>query len=166
MSHICLNKNSSFAYRKFAWLHVKGFAIGILIIWLLGVWPAVVVTPSINKTLFMVNKYSKIFPKGSYVYFKSARPGSNTVYPIIKQVVGIAGDVIEIKNNKCLVEGRLVGTIKSTGNNGVKLTGIASGVIPAGKLFVAGNIDNSFDSRYQELVLLNKDEVKRAYLVF
>lgn len=161
-----LSRTNKFNWRRFLWLHVKGFAVAFLVVVVCGIWPAVVVTPSINKTFFLITKHYKKFPHGSYVYFKKNRPSEDINYPIIKKVVGVSGDVITIKNNNCYVNKQLIGPIQGKTRKGAVLQAIKPGVISQGKLFVAGNIKDSFDSRYQEFGLLDKSEVVRAHAIF
>jgi conjugal transfer pilin signal peptidase TrbI len=80
---------------------------------------------------------------------------------MIKKVAGMAGDrlVYDKEGNlwvNALWIGRAlkIGKHKKSAKDGRQLNPIKPGVIPAGKVFVVGNHERSFDSRYAELGLI------------
>ena len=86
---------------------------------------------------------------------------------IIKIVAGMAGDVVTVKNNRVFINGSNMGLILPERRNGDKLTPISEGIIPEGKLFVFTPHPHSFDSRYEEMGLIDAVRVEgRAYAIF
>lgn len=80
---------------------------------------------------------------------------------VIKKVVGMAGDTLVYDGQgnlwvNALWIGRAlkIGKPKKQAKDGRPLTPIKPGVIPAGKVFVVGDHERSFDSRYAELGLV------------
>lgn len=95
--------------------------------------------------------------KGGYTCFESPWYGGN----VVKKIVGVAGDsiVYDLEGNlwvKTLwVDQRLkVGTHKKKAKDGRSLTPIKPGIIPEGMVFVMGDHERSFDSRYEEMGLI------------
>jgi conjugal transfer pilin signal peptidase TrbI len=77
-----------------------------------------------------------------------------------KQVAGLPGDVIEIKEGNLYVDGGLIGPLLPKTTQGLKLTPLAIGIVPQGSVFVIGDHPRSFDSRYQEFGLVKTAHIK------
>jgi len=113
-------------------------------------------TDSLPHRLFLQVKHLK--PKrGDYTCLMSPWYGRR----VIKKVVGMAGDrLVYDKGGNLWVNtlwmGRAlkIGKQKKRAKDGRQLTPIKPGVIPAGKVFVVGDHERSFDSRYEELGLI------------
>ena len=101
--------------------------------------------------------------KGDYTCFDSPWYGGN----VVKKIVGVAGDSLtyDFEGNlwvktppwvKTLwVDRQLkVGTQKKKSKDGRLLTPIKPGIIPEGMVFVMGDHERSFDSRYEEMGLI------------
>ena len=100
--------------------------------------------------------------KGDYTCFDSSWYGGN----VVKKIVGVAGDSLtyDLEGNlwvktlwvKTLWVGwqLKVGTQKKQSKDGRLLTPIKPGIIPEGMVFVMGDHERSFDSRYQEMGLI------------
>ena len=108
-------------------------------------------------------KLKQISPqKGDYTCFDSPWYGGN----VVKKIVGVAGDVVtyDFEGNlwvkthwvKTLWVGRQlkVGPQKKRSKDGRLLTPLKPGIIPAGMVFVMGEHERSFDSRYEEMGLI------------
>jgi len=101
------------------------------------------------RTFLLLKKLSS--QKGGYTCFDSPWYGGK----VIKKVAGTAGDAISYDRAGHLwVGGLKVGKPHKKARDGRPLTPLPPGVIPKGKVFVAGDHERSFDSRYAELGLL------------
>jgi conjugal transfer pilin signal peptidase TrbI len=118
-------------------------------------------TNSLPYHLFLNLKH--VTPKrGDYTCFDCPWYGGR----VIKKVVGLEGDTLSYDDEgnlwvktlvaKTLGEGRKlkVGKQKNHAKDGRLLNPIKPGVIPHGKVFVLGDHERSFDSRYEELGLV------------
>lgn len=100
--------------------------------------------------------------RGHYTCFHSPWYGRS----VIKQVIGMEGDRlsydkdqnlhVDILDINSLWLGRqfLIGKPKNQSIDGRVLTPIKPGIIPKGMVFVCGDHERSFDSRYEELGLI------------
>ena len=88
---------------------------------------------------------------GQYAYFESPWYGGR----VIKKIVGREGDklVYDARGNLWVGENK-IGKGKTQSRSGRQLTPIKAGVIPQGMVFVKGEHERSFDSRYEELGLI------------
>jgi hypothetical protein len=82
--------------------------------------------------------------------------------PVAKQVKGVEGDRILIKNRSIYVLHK-VGEISEKNSKGEPVSPIKSGVIPRGYVFLAGSNNKSFDSRYSSFGLVKKDQCRGIY---
>jgi conjugal transfer pilin signal peptidase TrbI len=88
---------------------------------------------------------------GHYAYFNSHWYGGR----VIKKVVGQGGDAMSYDPGGNLwVGNQKVGTSLSISKDGRDLTPIQAGIIPQGMVFMKGEHERSFDSRYEELGLI------------
>lgn len=74
---------------------------------------------------------------------------------VIKQIVGKAGDRItyDAQGNLWVGEQK-IGKAKTQARDGRRLTPIKAGIIPQGMVFMKGEHERSFDSRYEEMGLI------------
>ena len=96
--------------------------------------------------------------KNQYISFE--HPQLNIL--LAKQVIGIAGDCISIKDNHICINDQVYGDILERSKSGLDLHPIAEGIIPEGYLFVYAPHPDSFDSRYQEFGLVNQEHLKES----
>src|SRR5690606_5538661 len=128
-------------------------------------------TDSLPHHLFLQIK--RIAPqRDDYTCFMSSWYGKR----VIKKVVGTAGDTLtyDAEGNlwvNALWVGRAcpgapvkIGKPKKQAKDGRSLTPIKPGVIPAGKVFVIGEHERSFDSRYEELGLVPESALQGRLL--
>lgn len=88
-------------------------------------------------------------------------------YPFIKQIAGVSGDEITIRNGQVFVDGTEIGTAKQVTRKGHPLHTIAPGIIPPGFYFVTASHKDSYDSRYKSMGLVPADRIiGRAYPLF
>ena len=100
--------------------------------------------------------------RGHYTCFHSPWYGKK----VIKKVVGMEGDILSYDHSGALQLETLdinslwlgrqlkIGRPKKQSKDGRILTPIKRGIIPKGMVFVSGEHERSFDSRYEELGLI------------
>ena len=80
---------------------------------------------------------------------------------LVKRVIGIAGDTIELKDGKVYINGNLVVEAYIQGETWSASGNDQTFVVPEGKLFVMGdNRENSADSRYFKDTFVSVDSVE------
>ena len=85
----------------------------------------------------------------------------------IKLVGGLPGDEVTVKGEEVFVAENLIGIAKPYSKKQQQLRATSSGIIPAHQLFAYTPHIDSFDSRYQEIGLIDeKDIVGTAILTF
>lgn len=89
--------------------------------------------------------------KGHYTCFESSWYGEK----LVKEIVGVNGDTLTYDQEGNLWVGKKrAGKPQKQAQDGRNLSPIKEGVIPEGFVFVKGNHERSFDSRYEELGLV------------
>lgn len=83
----------------------------------------------------------------------------------IKLAVGFEGDQIEIRGREIYVAGKLIGIAKTNSLKGLPLKMISAGTIPPHKFFAYTPHTDSFDSRYQDLGLVDEKDIIGTALV-
>jgi conjugal transfer pilin signal peptidase TrbI len=123
---------------------------------------------SLPQTLFFVLKNH--WPeKGGFVVFKF--PGKQFYSPkdeFVKYYKGAPGDRVETRGKEIYLNGEKVAVAKEKSLKGVPLTPLHfNGIIPPGKMFVMGESKDSYDSRYEDVGLVDTDRiVGAAYPIF
>ena len=109
-----------------------------------------------SKVLLLRLTTAEQYALGSIVAF--AFDGSQWGFPAgtpwAKRVVGIAGETVQVAGDAVLVGGRPVAMLHQPMMESQRLSAASEGVIPQGYLFVAGEHERSFDSRYREFGLI------------
>ena len=108
------------------------------------------ISESLPHTYFLGVFKGKEFKKGQFVKFNH----SLSSIPLVKKVIGLAGDEVLVEGKKVLVNGDFVGEVLDFSPSGMPLSPIEGGVIPDGHMFVMAYHAMSFDSRYQEFGLV------------
>ena len=113
---------------------------------------AVVYSPSDSLPYRTFLELKNIKPQlGQYAYFESPWYGGR----VIKKIAGRGGDELSYDATGNLwVENQKIGKAKTQSKEGRQLTPIKAGVIPPGMVFVKGEHERSFDSRYEEMGLI------------
>ena len=123
-----------------------------------GVSIAFNATDSLKEKMFvMVPVKYTLIKKNSYVAFHKRDSFFDDIL-VTKKVVAVSGDSIKVKNNEVIVnEKHLI--IKANAKNGAILHPVSISTVPHGKLFVAGDNPDSFDSRYEEFGLVDEKDI-------
>ncbi len=113
----------------------------------------------VNRTKSLPYQYFLIvkgfsFEKGDLVSIKGHQAKYIGDIPLIKRVVGVAGDQVS----------PLLISLKRSTKKGEPLTPLAVKVIPEGYVFVNADHKHSYDSRYEEFGLVEVESIKgRAF---
>lgn len=156
-------------YNRFAFLKsslIKGlccFFVVLGLIALVSTQVSIVYSQSNSLPYHLFLNLKHLTPKkGQYTCFHSPWYGGQ----VIKKVVGMEGDIVTYDKNgnlwlvtfdrepKFQVKRLRIGKQQEFAKDGRKLTPIQAGFIPKGKVFVVGEHERSFDSRYEELGLI------------
>jgi len=109
---------------------------------------------SLPQKVFLILKGNNEAKRGSYVSFKNAWFKA----PLIKEVIGVAGDKVITDEAGQIWVARKVGKPLSQSKDGKALHPIQSGIIPNNHVFVHAPHPRSFDSKYQEVGLVPTDQ--------
>lgn len=110
---------------------------------------------SLPQKIFLSREAGYLY-RGIYVSF------SHPKFPnilIAKQVIGLPGDSIEVRNSQIFVHDTYLGDIKERSNSGKIYTPISHKRIPTGYLFLSSTHEDSFDSRYEEFGLIPQEAI-------
>ena len=80
-------------------------------------------------------------------------------FKMLKEIGGVAGDVVEMQDRAFTVNGRQIGRAKETSVTGRPLEPGPVGIIEPGYLFVFGRSMDSYDSRYAEIGWVSMSQV-------
>lgn len=137
----------------------------VLLMWGFGLSFCINVSDSLPQHFFVLTTNPKNVPRGAYVVFEHTIKDKKT--RLLKQVQGIAGNVIRVERKDLFINGHYIAAVKSYSEAGVPLNPIPPGIIPQGYLFVRGTHPDSFDSRYEAFGLIPLSRVlARAYPLF
>lgn len=129
------------------------FVLGIPLVLVTTTTLAVNCSHSFNYKYFLLAN-SKSFKRDDLVQIT----GHDTTYfkgiKFIKQVKGVAGDLLTVTNNNIAINSQIVGRLVPKTQTGQILTPIKTKLIPEGYVFVLAPHSRSFDSRYQEFGLV------------
>lgn len=125
------------------------------------------VTASLPYRLFLIDKQARP-TLGQYVAFRW--PGGGP-YPagviFVKEIVGVAGDVVTRRGHDFYVNEIPVGTAKAQSRLGQPLLPGPTGILPTGRYYVFAPHPDSLDSRYALMGWLPDAQIiGRAYVVF
>lgn len=113
------------------------------------------VSDSLPFSFFLSTKLREVKPK---MYVTLEHPKSSLL--VAKQVIGLPGDVMEIRNQTLCINGVHYGRIREETRSGRSIDPIEGGVIPEGYVFVYASHPDSYDSRYAEFGLVAISQLK------
>ena len=106
------------------------------------------------------------FPeRGDYVIFHPGNDPLTREYfgeapsPFAKIAYGLPGDVISREDQRVLVNGEVIATLKPATKRGDRLTAGPLGVVPQGCVFAATPHKDGFDSRYSHIGFVCADRL-------
>lgn len=116
-------------------------------------------TVLINKMTYHMKKPSR----NDLISFKHVDPSENEIN-IVKRIIGVPGDKIEVINDRMYINNELVEYfVEEYNKQPMPIAGNMEYpiVVPAGAYFVLGdNKNNSMDSRYQEIGMIPEKEIE------
>lgn len=125
-------------------------------------------TPSLPYTLCIIVKGEFTPRRGDLVAFRWPGGGPYPAGVIFsKRVRGVPGDEVTAREREFFVNGQPVGRAKPLSARGEPLAAGPTGVIPAGRYYVAGLHPDSLDSRYALAGWIRRDVlIGRAHVLF
>lgn len=160
------------------WLKAVVWAIVIVFVIQIFVRPTTVVGPSMNSTLtdgdVLIIKVTDQFDRGDIVSFESdllIRAADLDKIPVfkrlfirendkkhlIKRIIGIPGDTIKIEAGLVYRNGKV---LEESYYTGMTFPEVAELTVTDDKFFVMGdNRNNSHDSRYEDIGLIDRDRI-------
>jgi signal peptidase I len=123
-----------------------------------GVGIAFNITESINNSVFVLvpEKYQGA-KRGDLVSFYQKDSSFKDIL-VTKRLLGRDGDLISYSVSSLHINGEKL-LLKSTARDGAVLHKIDVDTVPKGKIFVAGDHKDSFDSRYKEFGLVDEKDI-------
>lgn len=132
---------------------------------------AVLLISIIHKTRLLISP-SKSLPYSVFLLLKGVSgqkgdfitiQGHKTAYfedlLFTKQIVGVPGDAVSFKEGFVWINGRKAGLFLTVTKKGKPLTPLKTRAVPQGYLFVMGEDERSFDSRYEEFGLVAEKHI-------
>lgn len=113
-------------------------------------------TNSLPHSAYAMVQYPKIIRVGSYSLFEPTEMFRRD-FGFVKEVIGLPGDVVEHRAGLVCVRARC---LKPQTAYGALEVLTPQGVIPKDHYFMAGQTDDSLDSRYAALGLVHIDQIK------
>ncbi|WP_432205484.1 S26 family signal peptidase (plasmid) [Cetobacterium somerae] len=115
-------------------------------------------SPSMEKGLYFLRDVDEL-KKGDVVVLNIPLNVKETLYSrgylpkniktLLKEIVAVEGDIIDIAHKKLYINGELKGDIAEVDPRGRKLVSFAkNGALKKDEVFLLGRGENSFDSRY------------------
>lgn len=119
--------------------------------------------PSLPQKYWLVVK-GKMPRRGDYVCFNPSEKAAKELHlspsvTFTKQVVGIAGDAITLKNRDFYINNQYMATAKTHSLKGEPLNPGPTGVLGKGQYYVFTPHKDSFDSRYEKMGWVNQKQI-------
>lgn len=113
------------------------------------------VSDSLPFSFFLSTRLKEIQPR---MYVALEHPKSSLL--IAKQVIGLPGDCMTIRNQILYINDVSYGSIREKTRSGRPIEAIQDRIIPEGYVFVYAPHPDSYDSRYAEFGLVAKEQLK------
>ena len=109
-----------------------------------------------NGDVLIINKLSKEYKRGDVITFLYG-----DIKYLVKRVIGLPGEYVEIKDNKIYINGEVIEDyVDVKGMKDFDLKNLGYDKIPEGYYFVMGdNRSNSLDSRNYKVGLIKKEDI-------
>ena len=112
--------------------------------------------PTIKDGQFILSVIPSRIERGDVVIIEAADQ------KILKRVIGIPGDSIQIRDGRVYINGEMIDDI-DTDYAGIAIVPI---FLADGKYFILGdNRDNSLDSRYSKIGVINEGQILRKVII-
>ncbi len=151
--------------RRAYWLRMGSVAAVVAIIAYVHMGIVIPMTPSVKYHVLLES--SGIPAKGDYVdvdVYHSSIDGERAVR-LTKRVACVAGELLRYENGRHYCGDNYLGVVLKRTSEGLPLKAFEfNGVIPEGKVFLSGDHERSFDSRY--LGLVNESALTRLTPIF
>jgi len=109
--------------------------------------------------IFVVTDLDRDVERGDNVFFDvPANPFFES--ELIRRVAGMPGDAVTFDDREVFVDGESQGVAKYNTKSGAPLTVLNVEIIPDGFVYLAGDVPDSFDSRYEEFGLFPINGIK------
>ena len=123
-------------------------------------------TASLPYKIFLLAK-THDFKKNNYVAINNHHTTYYGEPNMVKQIIGLPGDLLVIEAEDFYINGIYYGKIKNKTRHNKPLTAVATQFIPTGHVFAYAPHTDSFDSRYQEFGFVSMEKIRgRAYALF
>ena len=121
------------------------------------------ISDSLKGYMFFSFPYFFDFKNNQFVIFEKYLITAEEKRRLLKEVIGLPGDKILIKENEMWVNDNKIGELLSKTSLGKNLSPNKEKIVPKDHLFVRGTDKQSFDSRYEEFGFVPfKDIQKKA----
>lgn len=151
--------------RRSYWMRMASVAAVVALIAYVHMGVVIPMTPSVKYHVLLES--SGVPMKGDYVdvdVFHAGIDGERAVR-LTKRIACVAGEVLRYENGRHYCGENYLGVVLKRTTDGIPLKAFEfSGVIPEGKVFLTGDHERSFDSRY--LGLVNHAALTRLTPVF
>lgn len=117
------------------------------------------VTESLPNFAFIVHKGQKPQYYGQIIAFKVNPKNYYGEVNFIKKLAGLPNDVVTVQNRFFYINGKFIAYAKEKAKNNRVLALGASGKIPAHKYFLFSEHPDSYDSRYEDIGLVDDDSI-------
>jgi len=119
---------------------------------------------SVSHSIFLSKPLGATIERGDYIeLLPPTNPNSDM--RVVKQIVGLPGDVVRVEGRDIYVNDIYRGAAKTHSLKGRPLAVTQSGVIPEGHYYVYGTHKDSHDSRYEEIGLVDGYLFQRRLVV-
>jgi conjugal transfer pilin signal peptidase TrbI len=135
------------------------FLLGYFAVFFFGVWLLFYTHLTVNGTQSL--PYHGFFcvkgmaiKRGDLVCLKGHETAYTPDISLTKRLLGLPGDIIEVRGNHVFVVGKNVGPLQKQTKDGRPLTPLKARMVPKGFVFLSADHPRSFDSRYEEFGLV------------
>lgn len=153
------------------------FAVWFLLVWAIAYIGSQFIgfgfnfSHSLPHKIYIINKKQKYLPdfkQGDFIAFSWQGEFYQHGTPIIKQIVGMSGDVVTENNREFFINNQSVGRAKEFSLEGKPLMmNSFRGEIPSRMIWVAASHKDSLDSRYEMAGLIHSGQIiGKAYPLF